>query len=42
MNLVLDREETAVNRSSGSVDGDLESWPSAGRTLFSSEETDSC
>ena len=44
MNLGLDREETAADRSSQSVDGDLGPWPwsSAGRTLFSSEETDSC
>ena len=35
MNLDLDREVTAVNRSSP-VDGDLGRgpWPSAGRTLF--------
>ena len=44
MNLGLDREETAADRSSQSVyaDGDLGLWPSAGRSLFSSEETDSC
>ena len=42
MNLGLDREETAADRSSQSVDGDLGPWTSAGRTLFSSEETDSC
>ena len=42
MNLGLDREETAADRSSQSVDGDLRPWPSAGSTLFSSEETDSC
>ena len=42
MNLGLDREETATDRSSQSVDGDLGLWPSAGRMLFSSEETDSC
>ena len=44
MNLGFDREETATDRSSQSVDadGDLGSWPSTGRTLFSSEETDSC
>ena len=42
MNLGLDREETAADRSSQSVNGDLGPWPSAGRTLFSSEETDSC
>ena len=42
MNLGLDREETVANRSSQSVDGDLGPWPSAGRRLFSSEETDSC
>ena len=45
MNLDLDREVTAVNRSSRPVivNGDLGRgpWPSAGRTLFSSEETDS-
>ena len=49
MNLGLDREETAADRLSQSVDADgdlplgpLGPWPSAGRTLFSSEETDSC
>ena len=42
MNLGLDREETAADRSSQSVDGVLGPWPLAGRTLFSSEETDSC
>ena len=42
MNLGLDREETAADRSSQSVDGDLGPGPSAGRTLFSSEETDLC
>ena len=41
MNLDLDREVTAVNRSSRPVNGDWGPWPSAGRTLFSSEETDS-
>ena len=40
MNLDLDRRVTAVNRPSRPVDG--ESWRLAGRTLFSSEETDSC
>ena len=43
MNVDLDREVTAVNRSSRPVNGDLGwgPWPSAGRagrTLFSSEE----
>ena len=42
MNLGLDRDETAANRSSQSVDGHGDLWPSAGRTLFSSEETDAC
>ena len=37
MNLGLDREITAVDRSSRSVDGDPRRGP-----LFSSEETDSC
>ena len=43
MNLDLDREVTAVNRSSRPVNAVVTwgPWPSAGRTLFSSEETDS-
>ena len=42
MNLDLDREVTAVNRPSRPFDGDPGPWRSAGRMLFSSEETDSC
>ena len=34
MNLGLDREETAADRSSQSVDGDLGPWPSAGVRCF--------
>ncbi len=46
MNLDRDREVTAVNLSSRPVDMVMGGstwgpWPSAGRTLFSSEETDS-
>ena len=39
MNVDLDREVTAVNRSSDQ--STWGPWPSAGRMLFSSEETDS-
>ena len=45
MNLGVDREETAADRSSQSVDADaMVTWAVAvgWRTLFSSEETDSC
>ena len=42
MNLGLDREETAADRSSQSVEADGDLGWGRGRTLFSSEEMDSC
>ena len=42
MNLGLDREETAADRSSQSVDADGDLGWGRGRRLAYAEETDSC